>query len=518
MLENRKAYLMNEKFASVIGSKQPEAANIVIFGATGDLTKRKLLPALAHMHRWNLLGPHSRIIGMVRENFSQSTWKNYVHDALLQFFPDAVLNPRSWMRIKDKLDVVVGDLADPELYQKLARTLREADGRKNALFYLAIPPSWYETVASNLRDAGLADENEGFRRIVIEKPFGMDLASAEVLNQSLQAHFDETQIYRIDHYLGKEAVQNLMVFRFGNSVLEPLWNRNYIDHVQISVAESLGIEYRAGYYEKAGALRDMIQSHLIQVMSIVAMEPPLSMGADDVRNEKVKVMRAIRRMHPDDVHSHAVRAQYGAGTVDGEQVPAYREEQGVADDSATETFAAVKLYIDNWRWQGVPFLLRTGKRLPQRVSEICIRFKSPPQTLFDLDDATMHNNELIFRLQPDAGMLLTMIAKQPGLSMDLRSIQLDAPYAMAGSSMPEAYETLLHDVLIGEAGLFTRADGVEECWRVVEPIMEAWAGEKSINTYPAGSFDIPGIDALMEECEGGWRDLSDIEHAYSRTP
>jgi len=515
-MKNKKEHLMSEQFASVIGSKQPEAANIVIFGATGDLTKRKLLPALAHMHRWNLLGPYSRIIGAVRGNFSQSKWKNYVHEALLRFFPDAVLNPRSWMRIKDKLDVVVGDLGEPELYQQLAKSMHEVDGKKNALFYLAIPPSWYETVARNLRESGLADESEGFRRIVIEKPFGMDLASAEALNQSLQAHFDESQIYRIDHYLGKEAVQNLMVFRFGNSVLEPLWNRNYIDHVQISVNESLGIEYRAGYYEKAGALRDMIQSHLIQVMSIVAMEPPLSLAADDVRNEKVKVMRAIRRMHPEDVHSHAVRAQYGAGTVQGEAVPAYREEQGVADDSATETFAAVKLYIDNWRWQGVPFLLRTGKRLPQRVSEICIRFKSPPQTLFDLDGATVQNNELVFRLQPDEGMMLTMTAKQPGLSMDLRGIQLDAPYAMAGSSMPEAYETLLHDVLIGEAGLFTRADGVEECWRVVEPIMEAWEKEKSINTYPAGSFDVPGMDALMDGCEGCWRDLSDIEHAYSR--
>jgi len=507
---------MSEKFVPVIGGKQPEAANIVIFGATGDLTKRKLLPALAHMHLWDLLGPCSRIIGVMRKHFSQSIWKDYVHEALLQFFPEAILNPRSWMKIEDKLEVVVGELADPALYQQLAGAMRELDGKKNVLFYLAIPPSWYETVARNLREAGLADEDEGFRRIVIEKPFGMDLASAEALNQSLQAHFDEAQIYRIDHYLGKEAVQNLMVFRFGNSVLEPLWNRNYIDHVQISVAESLGIEYRAGYYEKAGALRDMIQSHLIQVMSIVAMEPPLSLAADDVRNEKVKAMRAIRRMRPKDLRSHAVRAQYGRGTVDGEHVPAYREERGVADDSATETFAAVKLYIDNWRWQGVPFLLRTGKRLPQRVSEICIRFRAPPQTLFDLDDTVVRNNELIFRLQPDAGMLLTMTAKQPGLSMDLRGIQLDAPYALAGSSMPDAYETLLYDVLIGEAGLFLRADGVEECWRVVEPIIEAWAGEKNINTYPAGSSDIPEMDALMEDCEGGWRDLSGAENAYSR--
>ncbi len=498
----------DEKFASIIGSEQAEPANIVIFGASGDLSKRKLLPALAHMHRWNLLGPHSRIIGAVREDWTKSHWINYVHDQLLQYFPDAILNPHSWQRISHKLDLVNGDLNDPEMYKQLAKTLHTEDGKKNALFYLAIPPSWYECVAKNLKAAGLADEADGFRRIVVEKPFGMDLDSAQNLNEALQHYFDESQIYRIDHYLGKESVQNLMVFRFANSVLEPLWNRNFIDHVQISVSESLGIGYRAGYYDSSGALKDMIQSHLLQVLTLVAMEPPLTLNADDVRDEKMKVLRAIRRIKPEEIDQIAVKAQYSAGNADGVDIPAYRDEKGVADDSSTETFAAVKFHVDNWRWQGVPFLLRTGKALPDRVSEICIRFTTPPQTLFDLHDGNVRNNELIFRLQPDEGMLLSMTAKQPGLSTDLRGVHLDASYGMAGSGMPEAYETLFHDVLLGEAGLFSRADEVEESWRIIAPIMKAWAEQKDIVTYPAGSMEIPGMDELMHDCEGSWRDLS----------
>jgi len=500
--------MAGDKFASLIGSERPEATNIVIFGASGDLSKRKLLPALAHMHRWNLLGRHSRIIGVVRQKWSLSHWVNYVHDELLKFFPDAVLNPPSWRRIADKLNLVQGDLSDPEMYQRLAAALHADEGKKNALFYLAIPPSWYECVCKNLQQAGLADETDGFRRIVVEKPFGMDLASAQDLNGKLQSYFDESQIYRIDHYLGKEAVQNLMVFRFGNAVLEPLWNRNFIDHVQISVSESLGIGYRAGYYENAGALRDMIQSHLMQVMALVAMEAPVSLAANDVRDEKMKVLRSIRPIRAEDVTKVAVRAQYAEGQVGGESVAAYRDEENVADDSCTETFAAVKFYIDNWRWQGVPFVLRTGKRLPHRVSEICIRFKAPPQKLFELDEETVLNNELIFRLQPDEGMQLTMTAKQPGLSTNLRGVKLDASYGMVGSGMPEAYETLLHDVMLGEAGLFSRADEVEESWKIVAPILDAWAEQTDIATYPSGSFDIPDMDALLDECEGGWRDLT----------
>lgn len=503
----------DDKFASLLGSRRPEATNIVIFGANGDLTRRKLLPALAHMHRWNLLGHDCRIIGVVRQKWSHAYWISYVHDELLKFFPEAVLNPASWQHIAEKLELVSGDLGEAETYKAIAGKLHAHDGRKNALFYLAIPPAWYGSVAQHLNEAGLHDESEGFRRLVIEKPFGMDLDSACALNNSIQRCFDESQIYRIDHYLGKEAVQNLMVFRFGNSVLEPLWNRNYIDHVQISVSESLGVGYRAGYYETSGALRDMIQSHLMQVMALVAMESPVSLAADDVRDEKLKVLRSVRRFSPDSLHGRAVRAQYAAGEVEGEPVPGYREEPGIAPDSVTETFAAVKFYIDNWRWQGVPFLLRTGKRLPHRVSEICIRFREPPQKLFELNEGNVRNNELIFRLQPDEGMQLTMTAKQPGLSMQLRGVTLDATYGMAGAGMPEAYETLLHDVMLGEAGLFSRADEVEECWRIVMPILDAWMEQQEIATYPSGSMpgcdaEAPGMAELLADCQGGWRDLA----------
>ena len=499
---------MNEDiFASLIGSERPEPTNIVIFGASGDLSKRKLLPALAHMWRWNLLGHHSRIIGVVRQDWSRLQWTHYVHDELLNYFPEAVLNPNAWQRLADKLDVVCGDLDDPAMYLRLAGALNGEAGRKNALFYLAIPPSWYACVTRRLFEAGLADESNGFRRMVIEKPFGMDLESAEALNRRVQNYFHESQIYRIDHYLGKESVQNLMVFRFANAVLEPLWNRNYIDHVQISVAESLGIGYRAGYYEHSGALRDMIQSHLMQVMTLVAMEPPVSLAADDVRDEKVKVLRAMRPIAPEDVERLAVRAQYAAGRINGEAVPAYRDEQGVANDSCTETFAAVKFYVDNWRWQGVPFLLRTGKRLPRRVSEICIRFKQPPHKLFLQHEDVSRHNELIFRLQPDEGMQLKMTAKLPGLSTHLRQVQLNAAYGLEGSGMPDAYETLLHDVLLGDAGLFSRADEVEESWKIVAPIMQAWSEPVEISTYAAGTFAVPGMDGLIEDCQGGWRDL-----------
>lgn len=498
-----------DKFASLIGSERPEPTNIVIFGANGDLTKRKLLPALAHMHRWNLLGHHSRIIGVVRQKWTQAHWVNYVHDELLNYFPEAVLNPPSWRVIAEKLNVVSGDLADPETYRKVAESLHADEGRRNALFYLAIPPAWYETVAKNLKAAGLADESEGFRRIVVEKPFGMDLASARDLNSKIQTYFEESQIYRIDHYLGKEAVQNLMVFRFANAVLEPLWNHKYIDHVQITVSESLGIGYRAGYYETSGALRDMIQSHLMQVMAMVAMEPPVSLDADDVRDEKMKVLRSIRPFGSEDIDELTVRAQYAEGDIAGEHLAAYREEEDVAKDSCTETFAAVKFHIDNWRWSGVPFVLRTGKRLPSRVSEICIRFKQPPQHLFKVEKDSSLNNDLIFRLQPNEGMQLTMTAKRPGLGTDLRRVDLDASYGLDGSGMPEAYETLLHDVMLGEAGLFSRADEVEECWQIVEPILDAWASKKDIPQYPAGSFDVPGMDELLADCEGGWRDVSE---------
>jgi len=489
---------------SHIGGECPQTTNIVIFGAAGDLTKRKLLPALAHMHRWNLIGDKTKIIGVDKKGWRPNHWKDYVHSQLLNFFPDAVLNPRSWYRISERLDFVSGDMSNPDLYKKLKARLEKSNS-DNAIFYMAIPPSWYECVCRNLNEVGLSDETHGYKRIVIEKPFGLDLNSAKDLNKKIQDHFNESQIYRIDHYLGKESVQNLMVFRFANAILEPLWNRNFIDHVQISVSESMGIGYRAGYYENAGALRDMIQSHLMQVMALVAMEPPVSLSSEDVRKGKLKVLRSIRKIDKDDVDNIAIRAQYSSGTVKGEPVSGYIEEDGVESDSNVETFAAVKFFIDNWRWQGVPFLLRTGKRLPERVSEICIRFREAPQKLFD-NQPTL-NNELIFRLQPDEGMRMNMTAKRPGLESDLRDIRLDATYGMDGSGMPEAYETLIHDVLLGNASLFSCADEVELCWESVMPILEKWEAETHIATYPAGSNIIPNVDNLLKGCAGGWRNL-----------
>ena len=496
---------------------QPEACNIVIFGASGDLTKRKLLPALARMQRWNLIAAESRIIGIVRDqDWNRDTWIEYVDQALNEFLPDMSDDHDTRNAIASMLDLTVGDLSNHDTYTQLRETLKPANGRTNVLFYLAIPPEWYEPAVSQLHEAGLLDETDGFRRIVIEKPFGSDLETARTMNQSFRSYLKERQIYRIDHYLGKEGVQNLMVFRFANTVFEPLWNRNYIDHVQISVSESLGVEYRAGYYEKAGALIDMIQSHLIQVMTLVAMEAPFALNGDAVRDEKVKVLKAVRPIPPDRVSEFAVRAQYAGGRIDGKRVPAYRDEPDVAPDSIVDTFAAIKLYIDNWRWQDVPFLLRTGKRLPARVSEIAIRFKRPPKNFFSQTQLELPQNELIFRLHPEEGMVYLLNAKLPGLDDQLRELALDAPYAVAGSDSPEAYETLLHDALLGQTALFSRADEVEESWRIVEPVMNAWKGKRNVRFYEAGSWDIPGMEEMMEGCDGCWRDLSaSHQHGYT---
>lgn len=490
-----------------------EPTNIVIFGAGGDLTKRKLIPALVKMLRCGLLDNESRIIGVLKGR-SKEVWLESLYQGILQYAPELGMNEQYWKKFSTKFKMVSGDLQDENTYTALAESLELIDGHKHAMFYCAVPPRWYTTIAAGLHQIGLADEKEGFRRVVIEKPFGMDLESARELNCELQKLLNESQIYRIDHYLGKESVQNLLVYRFANSILEPLWNRNFIDHIQISAAESIGIEYRANYYEKSGALRDMIQSHLMQVMTLVAMEPPVEFTADAVRDEKIKVLRAVRQFKADDIKQQTVAAQYGSGkngsdqieteSNDSENIKAYVAEDGVSPESVTETFAAARFYIDNWRWQGVPFILWTGKRLPKRVSEIVIRFRNPPFNLFDTHANPPLANSLVFRVHPDEGIAMRMNAKMPGLTTDTQRMVMRAPYSENGADVSDAYEVLLHDVLTGDATLFSRADEVEQSWTIIEPILNAWKDRISVERYRSSTWDIPGMESLFEDCVGGW--------------
>jgi glucose-6-phosphate 1-dehydrogenase len=480
-----------------------EPTNIVIFGAAGDLTKRKLIPALVRMIDCGLVHADSRILGVVN-NRTEEVWFNLIRAGLHKYSPNIDMDEERWDAFSARMKMVPGNLGDEETYVRLAEALTTLGGKKNAVFYCAIPPEWYGKVADGLERQGLVSEEEGYRRLVIEKPFGMNLESAKALNNELQSVFNEKQIYRIDHYLGKESVQNLLVYRFANSIMEPLWNRNYIDHIQISVAETLGIEYRAKYYEHSGALRDMIQSHLMQVMTLVAMEPPVEFTADAVRDEKMKVLRAVRRFDPEQVRKQTVAAQYASGIIDGEKVPAYVAEEGVSPDSATETFAAVRFYIDNWRWQGVPFILWTGKRLKKRVSEVMIRFRKPPFNLFDTHASIPAPNALVFRLQPDGGVVLRLNAKKPGLTTDNEEMVMRAPYANDAAEVADAYEVLMHDVLTGDGTLFSRSDEVEESWDIVEPILKAWKDRFSIERYRAGTWDIDAMDELARDCASGW--------------
>ena len=483
--------------------KPTEPTNIVIFGAGGDLTKRKLIPALVKMLRCGLLHPESKIIGVLKGR-SREVWLDALRQGMHDYAPDISIDESQWQNFIAMFKMVDGDLQEEKTYTDLAAALESLQGRTHAMFYCAVPPRWYTTVAAGLHRYGLAGEEQGFRRVVIEKPFGMDLDSARQLNKELQELLNESQIYRIDHYLGKESVQNLLVYRFSNSILEPLWNRNFIDHIQISAAESIGIEYRANYYEKSGALRDMIQSHLMQVMTLVAMEPPVEFTADAVRDEKIKVLRAVRQIEPEAIRQQSVAAQYGSGYRGDEKIKAYVAEDDVSAESVTETFAGVRFHIDNWRWQGVPFILWTGKRLPERVSEIVIRFRKPPFNLFDTHANPPQANSMIFRVHPDEGISLRMNAKMPGLTTDTQRMVMRAPYAENGADVSEAYEVLLHDVLTGDATLFSRADEVEESWSIIEPILNAWKDRLSVERYRAGTWDVAGMDTLFEGCEGGW--------------
>jgi glucose-6-phosphate 1-dehydrogenase len=486
---------------------------IVMFGASGDLARRKLLPALYDLSYHSCLAPRFRLLGFARTHMSDEDFRQKAADGLPKGNEEGADENQKTEFLKH-LQYFTGDYDDPEAFRRLAQRLDELDKEGplggNRLFYLATPPEVYLHVIEQLKNAELTKPKteRSWTRIIIEKPFGRDEASARELNSKVLAAFDESQVYRIDHYLGKETVQNMLVFRFGNGIFEPLWNRNYIDSVQITAAESLGVERRAAFYETAGALRDMIQSHVLQLTSLVAMEAPARFDATSVRNEKLKVLQSVRPFTKESIWKSVVRGQYGPGQVNGKPVPGYRQEPGVKPDSPTDTFVALKLYVDNWRWSGVPFYLRSGKRLARPLTEVAIQFKSAPHLVFRGEDH--ETNSLILNIQPDEGISLSFGAKSPGAQMRIRPVTMDFKYKDAfGASTRPAYATLINDCIRGDATLFDRADSVEAAWGLVDPILEAWQGAAPppFPNYPAGSQGPRAVDDLTVGDGRQWRPL-----------
>jgi glucose-6-phosphate 1-dehydrogenase len=485
---------------------------IVIFGASGDLVRRKLIPALYSLAAEACLAPRFCIVGFARTAMSDEQFRDACGEALHKISEVGPIEEQTWQSFSRSLLYFPGDYHDPQEYARLAARLDQLDSELglggNRLFYLSTPPEVYPVAIEQLGRAGLAKPKNGssWVRIIIEKPFGRDLASARQLNQRVLSAFDESQVYRIDHYLGKETVQNLLVFRFGNGIFEPLWNRNYVNHVQITSAEELGVERRAAFYETAGAVRDMIQSHVLQLTSLVALEPPAAFDATAVRNEKIKVLQSLRPFTPETLGSSVVRGQYAAGTINGQPVPGYTSEPGVRPDSQTETFAALKLLIDNWRWAGVPFYLRTGKRMARRVTEIAVQFRQAPHIVFRGN--RVDSNWLVLNIQPEEGISLSFGAKRPGSEMGIQTVKMDFQYREAfGQGSRSAYATLLNDCMRGDATLFDRADSVEAAWALVDPLLQSGSGPSAppLHTYEAGSWGPREAEELPKRDGRGWR-------------
>ena len=495
-------------------ARAPDPSILVLFGATGDLAHRKLMPAIYNLMRDNYLPPNFTVVGFGRRAKSDQQMRDEYRQSVGEFSRSGQVQDGLWDSFAQGIYYLQSKIDDLEGYRRLKQELdridQERGTRGNRLYYLAVPPEVYGTIIKNLGEAGL-NKSPGWTRVIVEKPFGQDLSSARALNREIHAVFDESQVYRIDHYLGKETVQNIFVFRFANGILEPIWNRNFINHVQITVAETVGMEGRGEYYEGAGALRDIIQNHALQLLALTAMEPPPDYTPNAVRDEKAQVLRSIRPIPLDEVPDSTVRGQYGPGVMAGEPVPGYRQEPEVAPDSNTDTFVALKLTIDNWRWAGVPFYLRTGKRLPKRISEIAIQFNRPPLSLFRSNGINeIEPNVLVMNIQPDEGISLKIESKIPGQDNRIRPVNMDFRYGTSfGVPTPEAYERLLLDAMLGDPMLYTREDEVEAQWSLITPVLEAWERmpAPTFPNYESGSWGPREADYFLERDERGWRRL-----------